>query len=80
MESRQEETKQFHSKSQPLVFKKPEDYTAEAVSDRWAEHRNAWLGNKNKGADVHDPTVPRKRIPEDRVDLERKKVKKIMKA
>ena len=31
------------------------------------------------GPDVHDAKVPRKRLPEDRVDLERKKVKKIMK-
>ena len=28
-------------------------YTAEAVSNRWAEYRNAWLAANNKGPDVH---------------------------
>ena len=80
MESKKEESKTFKSVSEPLVFKRTEDYTGEAVLNRWAEQRDAWLGQKNKGPDVHDPATPRKKIPEDRVDLERKKVKKIMKA
>ena len=69
-----------HAHIAPLAFSKPEEYTAEAVSNRWAQQRNAWLGAKNMGPDVHDGVTPRKKIPEDRVDLERKKVKKIMKA
>lgn len=75
-----EESKHQTSHIEPLSFPKPEEYTADAVSNRWAQQRNAWLSAKNTGADIHDGVTPRKRIPDDRVDLERKKVKKIMKA
>ncbi len=80
MEHKKEELKSFQSQSVPLVFKKADEYTGEAILNRWAEQRDAWLGQKVKGPDVHDPSIPRKKIPEDRDDLERKKVKKIMKA
>ncbi len=61
-----------------MKFQSEKEYTADAVANRWAEHRNAWLAAKNKGPDVHEG-LPSNPIPQDREDLERR-VKKTMKS
>jgi len=63
----------------PMKFQSEKEYTAEAVANRWAEHRNAWLAATNKGPDVHEG-LPSNPIPQDREDLERRRVKKTMKS
>jgi len=47
-----EERKYQQMPVNPLVYDSPDGYTALAITNRWAEQRNAWLATKNPGKSV----------------------------